>query len=73
MRQLEEKYGEPIETILRRHYYDDGLSQAQVAKKLRVPEGTLAGWMVRLGINQRRLAEGVGALSAEHAPKELAG
>lgn len=55
--QLEARHGEPIEQLLRRLYYDEGLSQAEVAKKLRVPHGTLAGWMIRLGINQRAMAE----------------
>jgi transcriptional regulator with XRE-family HTH domain len=56
MRRLEAKFGEPIEVILRRLYYEEGLSQAEVAKKLRIPPGTLGGWMIRLGINQRALA-----------------
>lgn len=64
MRQIEEKHGATMEAILRQLYYDEGLSQAEVAKKLRVPAGTLAGWMIRLGVNQRALAE--------QAAKELA-
>lgn len=54
--QLESRFDEPIEQILRRLYYEEGLSQAGVAKRLKVPAGTIAGWMIRFGINQRRLA-----------------
>jgi len=63
--QLEARYGVSIEQLLRRLYYDEGLSQAGVAKRLKVPAGTIASWMIRLGINQRRLA-------AEQAAKEAA-
>lgn len=43
--------------MLRRLYYEEGLSQLQVAKRLKVPAGTIANWMIRLGINQRAMAE----------------
>ncbi len=61
--QLEARYGVPIDQLLRRLYYEEGLSQAGVAKRLKVPVGTIASWMIRLGINQRRLA-------AEQAARE---
>jgi DNA-directed RNA polymerase specialized sigma24 family protein len=54
--QLESRFGEPIEKLLTRLYYDEGLTQAEVAKRLRVPAGTVGYWMARLGINQRAVA-----------------
>jgi hypothetical protein len=63
--ELEAQFGEPIEQLLRRLYYADGLSQAELGERLGVPAGTIAGWMIRLGINQRRLAG--------EAARELAG
>ena len=64
IRALEKRLGEPIDQILKRLYYDEGLTQAEVAKRLRVPPGSVGGWMIRFGINQRALAE--------QAAKELA-
>lgn len=62
---LEERFGEPIEVTLRRLYYDEELTQLQVARRLRVPRGTVAGWLIRFGINQRALAGSVGKRPAE--------
>jgi transcriptional regulator with XRE-family HTH domain len=56
MRAVEERLGEPIEAILRRLYYDEGLTQAEVAARLSVPAGTIATWMIGFGINQRSMA-----------------
>ena len=56
MRAVEERLGEPISDLLRRMYYDEGLTQAQVADRLEVPAGTIATWMIALGINQRAMA-----------------
>ena len=55
--QLEARFKEPIDQLLRRLYYDEGLSQAEVAQYLKVPQGTIASWMIRLRINQRAMAE----------------
>lgn len=57
IRTIEKRLGEPMQDILRRLYWEEGLTQAEVAKRLRVPAGTIGGWMIRFGINQRRLAE----------------
>ena len=58
MRAIEKRFDdEPIEQILKRLYYDEGLTQAEVAKRLRVPAGSVGGWLIRFGINQRALAE----------------
>jgi hypothetical protein len=56
-RAIEKRFGEPLEKTLRRLYYEEDLTQTEVAKKLRVQRGTLAGWMIRLGINQRAFAD----------------
>lgn len=61
---IEARFGEPIEQTLIRLHYTEGRPLAEIAKKLRVPAGTLPGWMIRLGINQRAFAE--------KAAKELA-
>jgi len=56
IRAIEKRLNEPIGEILRRLYYDEGLTLDQVAAKLRVPRPTLAHWMLRLGLNQRAVA-----------------
>jgi DNA-directed RNA polymerase specialized sigma24 family protein len=61
---LEDRYQEPIEDLLRHLYYDQHLTLAEIAERLEVPAGTVGNWMVRLGINQRAMAE--------QAAKELA-
>lgn len=57
MRALEASRNQPIEAILRSLYYDQGLTLAEIEDQLGVPAKTVGGWMVRLGINQRALAE----------------
>lgn len=57
MDKIEARFGEPIEQLLVRLYYTEGRSRTEIAKLLRVPAGTLPGWFVRLGINQRAFAE----------------
>jgi len=56
MRAIEAQYGKPVEQVLRELYYEQGLTQFEVAAVLAVPLGTVAGWMVRLGINPMTLA-----------------
>jgi transposase len=53
---IEKRFGQPLEEILRKLYYEEGLTQAEVAKRLRVPPGSIGGWLIRFGINQRALA-----------------
>ena len=53
---IEKRFGLPLEEILRKLYYEEGLTQAEVAKRLRVPAGSIGGWLIRFGINQRALA-----------------
>ena len=57
IRTIEKRLGEPMQDILKRLYWNEGLTQAEVAKRLRVPAGTIGGWMIRFGINQRAVAE----------------
>jgi DNA-binding transcriptional regulator LsrR (DeoR family) len=57
VRAIEKRHGKPLEQILRELYYDEGLTQAEVGKRLRVPAGSVGGWLIRFGINQRALAE----------------
>jgi hypothetical protein len=65
MRKLETRYGEPVEQLLKRLYWEEGLSLLAISKKLRIPASTIAGWMIRFGINQRAMAEqGAKELSA---------
>ena len=61
---IERRLGEPLEVILRRLYYDEKLNQAEIGKRLRVPAGSIGGWMIRFGIDRTTLAE--------QAAKELA-
>jgi len=57
MRALEKAKRKPIEDILRALYYGEGLTLNEMEARLGVPAKTLHGWMVRLGINQRAMAE----------------
>lgn len=58
MREVEAAHGgEPIASILETLYYEEQLTQLEIAERLQVPAGTLAGWMVRMGIGLRTLAD----------------
>jgi uncharacterized protein YjcR len=46
-----------MDEILRQLYWEESLTQAEIAKRLRVPPGTIGGWMIRYGINRRAVAE----------------
>ena len=65
MRAIEALYGKGIEQVLRELYYDQGLTQVEVAAVLSVPTATVAGWMVRLGINPMSLARTAAATDTE--------
>jgi hypothetical protein len=60
IRTIEKRFGEPVDVVLRRLYYEEGLTLDEIAAKLRIPRGTLGGWMIRFGINQRAVAEQAG-------------
>lgn len=57
MKALQAARKRPIDEILRALYYEEGLTLVEMESRLGVPAKTLHGWMVRLGINQRALAE----------------
>lgn len=57
VRAIERRFDAPLEEVLRRLYYEERLTQAEVARRLRVPAGSVGGWLVRFGIGQRQLAE----------------
>lgn len=58
MREVEAKFGgKPIDQVLLTMSYDEGLSQAEISEATGVPMGTLGGWMIRLGISRRQMAD----------------
>lgn len=50
---VEQRFGEPVETLLRRFYGEQGLSQAEVASKLGVGTRTVIRWMAQFKIPTR--------------------
>ena len=54
---IEKRHGKPLEQILRELYYEERLTQAEVAKRLHVPAGSVGGWLIRFGIDRTTLAE----------------
>ncbi len=54
MRLIEMQHGEPIESLLRRLYVDEGKTLAEVGKELGISEGAVYNWMLRLDIPTRR-------------------
>ena len=54
MRLIEFQRGEPIESLLRRLYVEEGKTLAEVGKELGISEGAVYNWMMRLNIPTRR-------------------
>lgn len=54
MRQVEEKYNKPLEKLLPELYNAKGLPA--MAEELQIGKGTLWYWMLKFGINVRRVA-----------------
>jgi DNA-binding transcriptional regulator LsrR (DeoR family) len=57
IRKIEKRFGKRMEEVLSQLYWEESLTQAEVAKRLGVPAGTLAGWMIRFGVNRRAVEE----------------
>jgi hypothetical protein len=55
MLQKEEELGEPLEAILRRLYYDEGLTLHDVGLRVGVEGATVWRWLRYLGIPPKRL------------------
>jgi hypothetical protein len=56
MREIEERFGEPIKDILLREYLGKRRTLDEAAKALGVTQGTLSGWCFKLGIPTRSWA-----------------
>ncbi|MCY4417189.1 MAG: hypothetical protein OXE87_12920 [Chloroflexi bacterium] len=54
MRSVEEKHGQPLETLVPHLVNDVGMSRA--ASQLGVSPATLGYWMLKMGIQYRRVA-----------------
>ncbi len=54
---IEAEYGEPVETLLRRLYFDDRLTQQEVAVRLRVGHSTVIRWFGKYGLEGRHPRE----------------
>jgi hypothetical protein len=68
-REIETEYGLPLRLILLDLYYRRRLDQAAIGRQLGVPEGTVASWFLRFGIQPATLAalKAVEMLDAEEA------
>ncbi len=54
MRKVEEKYDKPLEKLLADMYNEKGLPA--MAEELQISKGTLWYWLLKFGINVRRVA-----------------
>lgn len=54
MRSIEDRYGEPLETLLVRLYNEKGLPG--MAEELDIAKGTLWYWFLKFGIEVRKTA-----------------
>ncbi|GEM_PF-2626492 len=55
MKAIEARYGgKPIEELIRRYYYEDGMTMQQLADLFEVNVGTLCLWFMRFGLEARR-------------------
>lgn len=50
MQVVEIAHGEPIDSLLRRLYLTDCLTQAEIAERLGLNQGTVSRWMREVGI-----------------------
>jgi DNA-binding transcriptional regulator LsrR (DeoR family) len=53
MLRVEDRLGRPLEVELRRLYWDEGLTLAQIGVDLGVDATTVSRWMAALGIEAR--------------------
>lgn len=53
MLEIERRHGEPIESLLRRLYIDEGKTLAEVGEVLGLTESGVFRWMERFGIPRR--------------------
>lgn len=53
MLRVEDRLGRPLEVELRRLYWDEGLTLAQIGLSLGVDATTVSRWMATLGIEAR--------------------
>ncbi|MBI2847067.1 MAG: hypothetical protein HYX82_04210 [Chloroflexi bacterium] len=54
MRQIEERYQKPLERLLPEMYNEKGLPG--MAQEMGISKGTLWYWLLRFGVNVRRIA-----------------
>lgn len=50
---VEHEFGEPVAALVDRLYNGEGLTQQQVATRLRTTRKNVVGWMVKYGIPTR--------------------
>jgi len=56
MQLIEVRHGEPIDRLLSRLYWDEGLTLEQISERLGVAQSTLLRWMERFDIPTRPAA-----------------
>ncbi len=54
-RLVETKFRKPVKSLVHKMYYEQGMSQPQIAKKLGVSAGSITLWMKEWGWPARRL------------------
>lgn len=55
-RLVETRHGQPLRQLLLHRVYVLHMTQTEIAEELEVPEGTIASWFQREGIQARQLA-----------------
>jgi transposase len=53
MAEVEVRFGEPIETLIRRYYYEKGYTLDDLAELFGVGRATVSIWMLKLGLPTR--------------------
>ncbi|MCL6559072.1 MAG: transposase family protein [Firmicutes bacterium] len=53
MAEIEARFGEPIETLIRHYYYEREYTLDQLAKLFGVSRATVSVWMLKLGLPTR--------------------